>query len=463
MNLSNKNQSISNETIYKILQWLTISVSTLFLIINIARKNTVAMCVIGMCILVFCGMNIFLKKMNVSLYKREFAASFALSTLVFMISLFSGASYSDDFPMMLAVIGLCGMFLEPKLTLIQIMLTAFYFILMYFINPEKAGAASQYILCYACFVLAACLYYQVIKRGRSFIEKSELKAKESDGLLESIREMGTELQEDFESSSKKIEIKTMDLQQDSASIAQSAGVVVDSCNDAHNKIVETREQLSQLDDGVKQFETILVENRKNVETMDEQVKAVGTVISESGELFLTLGGQMQEIAGIAKQITNIAFQLTILSLNASVESAHAGQFGAGFEVVASEIRSLAETSGKFSDKVTDAVKDLLEKVEVVAGRVEDSKEAFLNSEQVMKELSDSFGKLNDQFSKLYGNIEGQSQNVNQIDYIFSDLENKVSDMYDNSLSNQKAVEGIAEAMVEFSDNVGKIVRNTQSV
>ncbi len=90
-------------------------------------------------------------------------------------------------------------------------------------------------------------------------------------------------------------------------------------------------------------------------------------------------------------------------------------------------------------------------------------QAFLQSEKTMAELVGSFEKLNEQFSVLYANIEGQTKNVNQIDYIFGDLSNRVSDMHGSSLENRDAVDGIADAMLEFSGNVGKIVENTQSI
>ena len=109
-----------------------------------------------------------------------------------------------------------------------------------FIHPEKAGGLSQYILCMACYILASVLYIQVIKRGRAFIEMSVQKAGESEQLLDSIREMGTELQNDFEKSSQKIEIKTKGLREESQSIARGAGLVSESCGGVQKKMLRPR-------------------------------------------------------------------------------------------------------------------------------------------------------------------------------------------------------------------------------
>ncbi len=456
-------QMISTEKIYMIMEWLPIVVSAAFFIINVTKGNVTAMVVIGLCLVGFISTAVIVKVKNVSMYNRQFVMSLALPTLAFMISLFSGASYSDDFPLMLAIISLSGMFLEPKITRAQIVLAEIYLVLMYIIHPEKSGGLSQYILTAACFTLAAVLLYQVIKRGSAFIKESEDKAKESEALLVSIKNMGAELQKDFDESSKKIEVQTSGLKKESVSIAGSAGAVSDSCSEAKDKVLETKTQIHKLDDGVKQFEASLNENKENMETMNEKVDAVGAIINESGEVFRTLQEEMQEIVGVAKQISDIAFKLTILSLNASVESAHAGKYGVGFEIIAAEMRELSENSSNFSDRVSDIVKDLLVKVDNATKRVGDSEEAMAQSKNVMVELVDSFSKLNEQFANLYGNIEAQTYMVNEIDNIFSELEYKVSDMHNSALANQQSVEGIATAMVEFSGNVGEIVKNTQAV
>ncbi len=451
------------EKIYKLMQWLPVAVASIFFLINALKGNMPAMIAIGVCLVVFIGLNIIAQKRNLTLYKREFILAVSLPTLVFMISLFSGASYSDDFPLFLAVIAMTGMFLEPQFTRVQMILVDVYLVIMYFAHPEKSGGLSQYILCGACFTLAAGLYYQVIKRGRAFIEISQERAEESEKLLESIRSMGAELQKDFEASSIKIDSSTQGLKKDSVVIAQGAFEVSKSCNVIQDKVRETGATVGDLNDGVRQFEGALIENKENVEAMNKQVGSISGIISEAGNIFHTMEAQMDDIVGIAKQINDIAFKLTILSLNAAVESAHAGEYGSGFEVIASEMRELSETSGGFAAQVSEVVQEMRERVEQTSERFVGSEEALAQSNQTMAELADSFDRLSEQFIVLYENIENQNYNVHQIDSVFGELNQKAADMYSSSLANQKAVDSIVQAMEVFSDNVGEIVKNTQSI
>lgn len=454
---------LSHESIYRIMQWLPVAVASLFFLKNIGSGDVTALITIGAVLAAFVGMLIFVKVRKVSLYAREFTLAIALPFLVFIISLNSGASYSDDFSLFLAVMALTGLYLEPQFTKIQIVLVDILLVIMYIVHPEKVESTSQFILCVAVFNFAAILFQQVIKRGRAFIEIGQERAAESEKLLASIRSMGDELQRDFAHSSEKIESSTQGLQAGSVSITREAGEVSENCNTVRDKIKETEEEIGRLNEEVRHFENALDENKNNVKVMNEQVNAVSEIITESGAVFRTMEDQMHEVAKIAKQINDISFKLTILSLNASVEAARAGESGVGFQVLASEMRELSENSNDFSTQVSEVVAELLSRVEETSGKFTSSEEALSESERTMEELVDSMDGLHQQFERLYDNIERQNASVNQINYIFDDLDRKVADMHGNSIANQDAVADIVSAMTDYRNSVEKIVENTQSV
>lgn len=454
---------LSRETIYKIMQLLPMIVCALFFVKNIFGGDVKAMIIIGLCLVAFVGTFLVLKVTKAKAYVRELVSAIALPFLVFIISLYSGASYSDDFSLYLAVIAMTGMYLEPQFTKIQIAIISVILVLMYIAHPEKAEGLGQYILCVVVFILAACLVYQVIKRGRAFIEVSEQRAGESEKLLEAVRSMGAELERDFTQSSAKIETSTQGLHKGSLAITQGAREVFENCDVVRGRIEETEMQISSLNKEVKHFEDVLGENRNHVDSMNEQVSTVSEIISESGNIFRTMEEQMNEVAGIAQQINDISFKLTILSLNASVEAAHVGESGAGFQVLATEMRELSEISTGFSTQVSEVVEELLQRVAKTSERLTSGEEALGRSENTMSGLVQSMEELNQQFEQLYGNIERQNQSVDQINHIFNNLSNKVADMHNNSMENQKSVDSIVEAMMTYRDSVDKIVKNTQSV
>ena len=454
---------MSRKSIFKLMLYVAYIVSSIFLLKNVIGRNLQGAGVIAAVMVVLGVVLVVLKKRNAKTEVMEIAISIGLVFVVFFISLYSGEYYSDDFPMMLALIGMAGLYMEPKYTKIQIVFIDIAFVLMYIIHPENTESLSQYIMCVGIFNLAALLFYQTIKRGRAFMDISMEQAETAKGLLASMDVMGEELQSDFEDSARSIDSNSMALQKGSDIILQGAKDMTNCCVDVQDKIKESGRQIVALDEGVKNVEIVLMENKSNIEEMSKQMSVVNDAMKETQQVFAIMQEKMQEIAKVSKQLGDISFNTTILALNASVEAARAGEAGAGFEVVATEVRRLSDNSNECSDKVSEIVKDLNKQVDVTAVQLTDSFSALEGSVGVMKDLQESFERLTEQFAALYNNIGAQNTNVGQVDAIFGRLKNCVDEMSISSVANRDAVEAITATMSTYKANINKVINETRQV
>lgn len=454
-------QPISRIAIYKMMVWVTIIAASVFFVKNLIGKNIGGIVVIGLTLAVFAGAMIMMRIKNVDSGIRELVVSVAIVFMIFLISLFSGASYSDDFSLYLACIGMSGLYMEIKITRIQILLTDVCLILMYVIHPEKAESLSQYILCVVVFMLAAELFYQTIKRGRAFVNMSNDRVEETEKVLASMREMGDKLQEDFEKSSAQIDDNTRGLQMGSMHIVERTNEITESCENVHERIIVTEQTISELNNEVREFEAALGENSSSIEAMNNQLKVVSDIIYDANSVFEAIQAKMAEVAKITEQINSISFNTTTLSFNASIEAARAGEAGVGFEVVAQEMRALSVTSTKFSEQVAAVVEELKAQVSQTSEQFMKSRQALNASDASMKELQDSFERLTQQFDSLYDNIEQQNNNVVMVDNIFKDLNGRIGEMGRFTQDNQKSVAGIVEAMDAYKVNISKVIENTR--
>ncbi len=89
-----------------------------------------------------------------------------------------------------------------------------------------------------------------------------------------------------------------------------------------------------------------------LETTLSDTTALRDSVTQTAETVGRLGEHSKRIDVIIKIIGSIAFQVRLLGLNAAIEAAHAGKYGAGFLVVAGEIRSLAERTAEATKEIT---------------------------------------------------------------------------------------------------------------
>lgn len=123
-------------------------------------------------------------------------------------------------------------------------------------------------------------------------------------------------------------------------------------------------------------------------------------IQETAKRIKRLGESSQQIGEIVELINDIAEQTNILSLNAAIQAAMAGEAGRGFAVVADEVQRLAERSGEATKQIADLVKTIQA----------DTNEAVSAMEQTTKGVVEGT-RLADAAGQALGEIESVSEQL----------------------------------------------------
>lgn len=134
-------------------------------------------------------------------------------------------------------------------------------------------------------------------------------------------------------------------------------------------VEETSTSMEQLS-GIVRNNVRLTESSKdlsdNVKDQMEELTEAMKQIRESNESIEGLAKVIEEIGDKTSVIDEIVFQTQLLSFNASVEAERAGEHGRGFSVVAQEVGSLAQMSGKAALEISQIVKESTEQVKRIA-------------------------------------------------------------------------------------------------
>jgi methyl-accepting chemotaxis protein len=154
----------------------------------------------------------------------------------------------------------------------------------------------------------------------------------------------------------------------SAQVAAAAGQV----SSASQTLAEgASEQAASLEETSASLEEISSMTKRNAESarqangLANQTRTAAetgaTDVTSMNEAMTAIKVSSDNIAKIIKTIDEIAFQTNILALNAAVEAARAGEAGAGFAVVAEEVRALAQRSAQAARETADKIEDAIQK------------------------------------------------------------------------------------------------------
>lgn len=162
-------------------------------------------------------------------------------------------------------------------------------------------------------------------------------------------------------------------------------------------------------------------NAENADNASRKTMRAGECISESNEKIKEMTAAMEDIAkksseivDIANTISDIAFQTNILSLNAAVEAARAGDAGKGFAVVADEVRNLATKCAKAVSRTSELIAQTLRAVENGTAVVGETAESLNEAVAVTGEAIALINEINSASHEQAEMVEKANEGIESI-------------------------------------------------
>ena len=187
----------------------------------------------------------------------------------------------------------------------------------------------------------------------------------------------------------------------SGNISSSIDDIRDKSNSQYT-IVEDNfakiKEISVLMEGIYNDSTRQSNNaEKALESAAENEKHINDTVMSINDM----RKNSQKIEEISKTISEIADQTNLLSLNAAIESARAGEQGKGFAVVADEISKLATMSIDSSKEIAGIIRNTVNNIETVSSMTESLADYFNDTISFVRENSDFMKGLNENTYKEF--------------------------------------------------------------
>ncbi|AIQ66091.1 hypothetical protein PSTEL_26230 [Paenibacillus stellifer] len=159
----------------------------------------------------------------------------------------------------------------------------------------------------------------------------------------------------------------------------------------------------RLQEGAQELSSLVQEMTATTEEVTRSGHGAAARLDELAEQSKSMLQQIENSFQILTSVKRIADQSHLLGLNAAIESARAGEYGRGFEVVAKEIRKLGANSVDLVEHIQEQLEDMKQSIVQMNDSVQEVREYARYQAQSMEELG-----------RAYGHIAGTAQELSEL-------------------------------------------------
>lgn len=157
------------------------------------------------------------------------------------------------------------------------------------------------------------------------------------------------------------------------------------------------------------------EGMKIMALLGERASATTDITNKVEESITLLQEEFEQIKGFVETINDISEETNLLSLNASIEAARAGDAGRGFSVVADQIRKLADGSSKAASEIQKTVEGIRVQTTSSVDNAKKASEMVGMQTQAVEEVQVSFRGMQQDMNRVVERMQDITQNVDKAD------------------------------------------------
>lgn len=254
------------------------------------------------------------------------------------------------------------------------------------------------ITAYLIAVSNGTIKFEEIRRARLLIQENK-----NNALLDQILNISGRMSDTITVVSSEMDKLQDSVDQTVASMDEVSTGTGESADAVQRQLVKTEEIQTHIGnveeasrviyDNVTAANEAVTEGQKNITQMTkytEQVDKAGKDVAAALDVFKETTSKMNTITDL---ITNVASETSLLSLNASIEAARAGDAGRGFAVVASEISGLASQTTEATDNIVALINDITSQVDTMISTINELIETGAEESKCAVATAESFNSI----------------------------------------------------------------------
>ena len=237
----------------------------------------------------------------------------------------------------------------------------------------------------------------------------------------------------------------------------------DNVDTQSESVTQSSSAIEQMLASIQSVTQTLIKNSENVKFLSKASDAGRSGLQDVAGDIQEISRESEGLLEINAVMENIAGQTNLLSMNAAIEAAHAGDAGKGFAVVADEIRKLAESSSEQSKTISEVLKKIKESIDKIIESTNEVLNKFGAIDKGVKTVSQQEDHIRASMEEQSAGSKQILESISRLNELTRQVKNSSSEMRKGSQQVMQETHNLEQVTAEITSAMKEMENGTSKI